>query len=215
MTKPRLLDVCCCQGGAAYGYHLAGFDPTGLDIAPQPRFPFPFIQGDALEYIAKHGHEYDVIHASPPCQAYSLTQRIQRNEHPDLIGPIREALEATGKPWVIENVPAAAPWLRNPIELCGAAFGLRTYRHRLFESNIPLVAPSHPKHSAQQVKMGRPVKAGDFYQAVGNFSGVAYARADMGVPWMTRDGIRESIPPVYAQHVGMQLLASLPAERAA
>lgn len=94
MTRPRLLDLFCCQGGAAMGYYRAGFDVTGVDIAPQPRYPFAFVQGDALEYVAAHGHEYDAIHASPPCQAYSKTQRIQGNQHPDLI--VGNARRATG-----------------------------------------------------------------------------------------------------------------------
>ncbi|MFE6852949.1 SAM-dependent methyltransferase [Streptomyces sp. NPDC057674] len=207
--RPRLLDAFCCQGGASAGYAAAGFDVTGVDLHPQPRYPFTFVQGDAIAYIRKHGHEYDVIAGSPPCQRYTLCQRIQGNEHPDLIGPAREAMEATGRPWIIENVPEAAPELRDPVTLCGASFGLHTYRHRLFESNLLLQVPKHPEHVHSTVKMGRPLREGDWYHAVGNFSNVPYVRRDLNVPWMSRDGIRECIPPVYAEYLGRQVLAHL------
>src|SRR6478609_1514313 len=103
----RILDLYCCQGGASRGYHDAGFDVVGVDIDAQPRYPYEFVQADAIEYVRAHGHEFDVIHASPPCQLYSKTHRIMKSDFPDLIGPTREALEATGKPWVIENVEDA------------------------------------------------------------------------------------------------------------
>ena len=131
----KLLDLFCGAGGAAMGYHRAGFDDiTGVDIKPMPRYPFKFIQGDALEYLAAHGAEYDVIHASPPCQAYSIMQHANhmRKDHPDLVDSVRDALKQTGKPWIIENVPGAP--LIDPILLCGLSFGLRVIRHRLFES---------------------------------------------------------------------------------
>lgn len=215
--KPRLLDLFCCQGGASAGYEAAGFEVTGVDLTPQSRyetrFPGRFVQADASEFVRAHGHEFDAIHASPPCQAYSLCQRIQGRQHPDLIGPTRDALEATGRPWVIENVPDAVGELRDPVVLCGAAFGLRTYRHRLFEAGGGLVLeqPTHAPHAAATVKMGRPLKEGDWYHAVGNFSNVPYVKADLDVPWMTRDGIRECIPPVYARWVGEHLLAHVTA----
>lgn len=207
MNRPRLLDLFCCQGGASAGYVAAGFDVVGVDIDAQPRYPYTFSRGDALAYLEAFGAQFDAIHASPPCQGYSNAQRIQGREHPLLIDGVRELLDALGKPYVIENVPGAP--LKAPVVLCGAMFGLRTYRHRLFESNVTLSVPEHPEHAVRQVKMGRPLQVGDFYQAVGNFSNVPYVRDDLGVPWMNRDGIRESIPPVYAQHIGAQLLAVL------
>jgi len=206
MSRPRLLDLFCCQGGASAGYARAGFDVLGVDINPQPNYPYPFVQGDAVYYLRAHGGDFDAIHASPPCQGYSNAQRIQKREHPMLIDVVREALVWLGRPYVIENVEGAP--LKDPVTLCGAMFGLRTYRHRLFESNVPIAVPAHPVHVERQVKMGRPVRPGDFYQAVGNFSNVGYARDDMGVPWMNRDGIRECIPPAYAEHVGRALLAA-------
>ncbi|WP_030149523.1 hypothetical protein, partial [Mycetocola saprophilus] len=126
---------------------------------------------------------------------------------PDFIDATRAAFELIGKPWVIENVPGAP--LHDPVELCGAMFGLGTYRHRLFESNIDLTAPEHPEHVAKVTKMGRPPVAGEFMHVVGNFSGVAEARAAMGIDWMTRDGLREAIPPAYSEWVGRHLIASV------
>ncbi len=204
----KALDLFCCQGGASAGYLAAGFDVTGVDTSPQPHYPFRFVQADAVAYVRDHGHEYDFIHASPPCQRYSKAQKIQRREHPDLITPTREALESTGRPWVIENVEEAARELRGPVTLCAAAFGMRTYRHRLFETGggFAFTPPEHPGHTAPLTKMGRPRQPGHFAHYVGNFSGVQDARDDMNVPWMNRDGIRECIPPAYAEWVGRQFM---------
>ncbi|OQQ18359.1 SAM-dependent methyltransferase [Streptomyces sp. M41(2017)] len=210
MTAPRVLDLFCCQGGAGKGYADAGFDVTGVDSTPQPRYPFRFVQADALDYLREHGAGFDFIHASPPCQFDSDCQRLRGNAHPDLIGPTRTALEATGRPFVMENVRGALPKLRTPVLLCGAMFAMATYRHRYFETGggFHLVQPRHPRHTAPQAKMGRPVPPGHYGQFIGNFSGVALARQVMGVPWMNRDGIRECIPPAYTQRIGTALLAS-------
>ncbi|WP_433341206.1 SAM-dependent methyltransferase [Streptomyces sp. CA-253872] len=215
--RPRLLDAFCCQGGAAKGYADAGFDVTGIDLNPQPRYPYPFIQGDAVAFLRAYGHEFDAIHASPPCQHDSACQRIQRNTHPDLIAPTRTALKATGRPWVLENVGGALPKLRRPVMLCVPMFGVRTYRHRYFEpgGGLTLPQPTHPEHTVPQAKMGRPVLEGWYGQHVGNFSGVAHAREVMGVPWMNRDGIRECIPPAYTAWLGTHLLARLTGAEAA
>ncbi|MFI9805042.1 SAM-dependent methyltransferase [Streptomyces sp. NPDC052301] len=208
--RPRLLDLYCCQGGAAKGYNDAGFDVTGVDKNPQPRYPFRFIQADATTFALEHGAGFDFIHASPPCQHDSDCQRIQNNAHPDLIAPTRTALETTGRPWVMENVGGASPKLRNPVMLCGPMFGLETYRHRFFETGggFHLTQPEHPAHTVPQAKMGRPVPPGHYGQFVGNFSGVELARRVMAVPWMNRDGIRECIPPAYAEHIGRAFLTS-------
>lgn len=214
-VRPRLLDLFCCQGGASMGYHRAGFDVVGVDINPQPHYPFDFVQADALEYLAEHGHEFDAIHASPPCQAHTKAQRIMGNEHEDFIPRTRLMLYGLNwhrtvnlhlppVPWVIENVPDSP--LLNPVVLCGAMFGIGTYRHRLFESNRTLRAPEHPEHTARHTKMGRPPKDGEFMHIVGNFSGADQAREIMGMPWATRDGLREAIPAVYTEWIGTQLL---------
>ncbi|MER7146944.1 DNA cytosine methyltransferase [Streptomyces xanthochromogenes] len=206
----RVLDLFSCQGGAAMGYHHAGFEVTGIDIAPQPRYPFTFIQADAVSFVREHGADFDFIHASPPCQLDTDCQRLRGNDHPDLIGPTRTVLEATGRPWVMENVRGALPKLRTPVLLCGAMLGIQTYRHRYFETGggFHLIQPRHPRHTTPQAKMGRPVPPGHFGQYIGNFSGVPQARTVMGVPWMNRDGIRECIPPAYTQHIGRAFLAS-------
>ncbi|MGW3913111.1 SAM-dependent methyltransferase [Streptomyces sp. NPDC005070] len=209
--RPRLLDLFCCQGGAGKGYDGAGFEVTGVDIAPQPRYPYAFVQVDAIAFVLAHGAEFDFIHASPPCQFHSDCQRIQGNAHPDLIAPTRAALETTGRPWVIENVGGAMPKLRDPVMLCGPMFHLATYRHRFFETGggFTLPQPRHPEHAVPQAKMGRPVPPGHYGQFVGNFSGVDHARHVMGVPWMNRDGIRECIPPAYARWIGTHARYSL------
>lgn len=195
----------CCQGGAGKGYADAGFEVVGVDIEPQPKYPFPFIQADALQMLrdASFVAGFDAIHASPPCQRYSLTQRIQDNSHPDLVDPCRELLQASGLPWVIENVEGAP--LLDPVMLCGAMFGLRTYRHRLFEASFSIDVPEHPQHAAPVRKMGRPRQPGEFAHYVGNFSGVQEAREDMEMPWASRDGLREAIPPAYTRLIGKQL----------
>lgn len=210
MRRPRLLDLFCGQGGAGMGYMRAGWDVTGVDIDPQLRYPFEFHQLDALKFLLEHHHEFDAFHASPPCQAFTNAQRIQGNDHPDFVKSIRAAFDLIGKPYVIENVEGAP--LRAPVVLCGAMFGLRTYRHRLFESNMPIEAPAHPEHVARNTKMGRRVQPGEFMHVVGNFSGVELAREVMGMPWATRDGLREAIPPAYAEHIGRQLIATLASE---
>ena len=209
MSRPRLLDVFCCQGGASRGYVDAGFDVVGIDIEPQPRYPFSFVQQDALTFLAEHGHEFDAIHASPPCQLYSLTHRINKSDFPDLITPTRILLEQTGLPWVIENVVEAAPEMHDPVMLCGSMFGIETYRHRLFESNMSLAVPAHPEHVARTTKMGRRPVDGEYMHIVGNFSGVDRARGVMSMPWASRDGLREAIPPAYTEHIGTQLISHI------
>lgn len=212
-SRPRLLDLFCGQGGAGWGYHLAGFDVTGVDIRPMPLHPAPmtFIHADALDHLRVHGHEYDAIHASPPCRAYTNARHSapRRYTHPDLVGPVREALKATGRPYVIENVPGAP--LHDPVLLCGAMFGLQTYRHRLLEASWGLAAhvPSHPAHEARTARMGRPAGPGEFHSFVGNFSGLEQAREVMQMPWANQDGIRQAVPPAYTRWVGKQLMELL------
>lgn len=182
-----------------------------MDLSPQPRYPFEFARADAIEYLKGHGHEFDAISASPPCQLYSATHRLHNRDWPDLIGPTRDAMNQTGKPWVIENVEDARPEMREPVTLCGAMFGLETYRHRLFETGggFSFAAPEHPQHVAKTTKMGRPVKDGEYMHIVGNFTGADRAREIMGMPWASRDGLREAIPPAYTEYIGTALMAHL------
>ena len=165
MMANRLLDLFCGAGGAAMGYHRAGFEEiVGVDIAPQKNYPFEFVQADAVEYVAEHGHKFDAIHASPPCQAYSIMRNLpwlKDKEYPMLIDPVRELLNGVGKPWVIENVMGAhlpAGWL------CGTMFGLPFYRHRAFESNWFWLQPGHPKHRVVigSESVGRPRRGETF-----------------------------------------------------
>jgi DNA (cytosine-5)-methyltransferase 1 len=186
------------------GYHQAGFtEIIGIDIEPMPNYPFDHRQGDALSEpdLLAAASGVDLIHASPPCQAYSRAQKLRRKGHPDLIHSTRELLLASGKPFVIENVPGSP--LRNPTVFCGAMFGLGTYRHRLFEAyGFLLPELPHPAHNKPITKMGRPPKSGEMMHVVGNFSGAVQAREAMGIDWMTRDELREAVPPAYAKFVG-------------
>ena len=211
----RIFDMFCKAGGAGKGYERAGFDVVGMDIEPQPNSPHETLVGDCLAvdpaWIAAN---FDAVHASPPCQAYSNAQRIQRRGHPDLIAGTRAILLASGLPYTIENVEGAP--LIDPVLLCGSMFtGLRVYRHRLFEVSYPVSRPAHHAHVVKQTKMGRPPKDGEFMHVVGNFSGVAAARAAMGIDWMNRDELREAIPPAYTEFLGRQLLAHIEAQRVA
>lgn len=207
--RPRLLDLFCGQGGAGMGYHRAGFDVTGVDIAPQPRYPFHFVRGDALDYLAAHGHEYAAFHASPPCQAYSpLNARCGYRHTVDLLPPTRAALLALGRPWVIENVPGAP--FRYYVMLCGGMFGLRTYRHRRFESSWYVLQPEHPAHVVRTSTRKRRADwdAGLHVSVTGNV-GVYVGREAMGIDWMTGAGLSQAIPPAYTEWIGRRLMAVL------
>ena len=207
MSKLRLLDLFCCGGGAGMGYHQAGFEVTGIDINPQPKYPFEFIQTDAIEYLRDNHHKYDAFHASPPCQANTkstLVHRANGKEYECFIERVRGLLAEIGKPFIIENTMDAP--LIKPVTLCGSMFGLKTYRHRLFESNINLTVPAHPEHIAKNTKMGRKPVPGEFIQVVGHFSGVPFAREAMGIDWLGQKELAQAIPPAYTKYLGKQLL---------
>ena len=223
----KLLDAFCGEGGAAAGYQRAGFDVTGIDIKPRfaKRYPGRFIHADAIDYITAHGHEYDAIHASPPCQTYSRAtagNKAARDKYAALIPQTRTALQAAGRPYVIENVDDAGPELINPIRLCGTMLGLTTtdddgtplelWRHRWFEASFPLREPSpcrhgryspqvagcydgarRDKHEARHIRKGGYVPPKPILERL------------IGIDWMTEHGLFESIPPVYAEWVGLQL----------
>jgi DNA (cytosine-5)-methyltransferase 1 len=220
MSGPWLLDAYCCAGGATRGYQRAGFRVTGVDLQPQPHYcGGEFIQADVLDLLADRSFlaQFDAVHASPPCQSDSQMSNCRRGlaeQYPQLIGPTRDALTAWGGPWVIENVDGADVARQdnlfgaNGLLLCGFMFGLRLYRHRLFESNFPLPGLHHPRHSIAASKAGH-WEPGTIISVSGNCAPVAEARAAMGIDWMPRDYLREAIPPAYSEYIGLQLMAAL------
>ena len=229
----RLLDLFCGAGGAGVGYHRAGFEVVGVDNRPMPRYPFEFHQADALEYLAEHYQEFDIIHASPPCQKYSTMTKGRWQDrlesHPDLIAPTRILLRKSGKVYIIENVEGARVGLINPILLCGTMFGLRTKygsqlrRHRYFElSNTFMLVPTcqHNKDSVigvygggQNLARRRLATIGAWGHAGGSSNrdnligfGTDDRRAAMGIDWMVGDELSEAIPPVYTEWLGRRIL---------
>lgn len=216
--KPRLLDLFCVAGGAAVGYHRAGFNIIGIDNKPQPNYPFTYIQADAIEALESwvrrgkfHGislSDFTAIHASPPCQAYSITNNIWKatDKHPDLVGPVRNLLRQAKLPFVIENVPGAP--LENPVVLCGVMFGLNVIRHRLFESQPAIEQPPHKKHE-KRASYGRTPKNGEYFTISGHFGDIEGGRRAMGIQWMNRPELAQAIPPAYTEFIGKQLFKAI------
>ena len=222
MGRPKLLDLFCGAGGCAMGYHRAGFEVVGVDHRPQPRFPFHFVQADALEYLEEHGREYACVHASPPCQRYSRASFTQnaRSKHPDLLATVRSRLQEVAFSWVIENVDGAP--VLHAVQLCGLMFGLKVFRHRWLESSHLLIVPNHPSHK------GKLIGKDGMCCVVGHGGGVsrrmrsqaAHLNRDgsggqqtkaewaeaMGIDWMTRNELSQAIPPAYMQFIGAQLM---------
>lgn len=227
-----LLDLFCGAGGAAVGYHRAGFDVMGIDIKPQPNYPFTFIQGDALAALQWQGtlrgglriEDFDLIHASPPCQAYTHARHIGhrgRSDHPKLISPVRALLKHSGLPFVIENVEGAARELRNPLLLCGSMFGLAVKRHRLFECSFPTLSPScfHGLWG-RAIYPGTPRSDGSrplsrIVNPMASGTGHTSFASAMGIDWMPPTGFRptnelqEAIPPAFTRYLGEQFLDQL------
>ena len=217
MSRPRLLDLFCGAGGAAMGYHRAGFDVVGVDINPQPRYPFEFVQMDALEAFDHFGwNDFDAIHASPPCQHFSQMSKCRpglAETYPDLVDPARQLLIASGKPYVIENVTGSP--LQNWAQVCGSGLGMTLQRHRWFESNVPLwgVPCAHGQnawnpdygHATGRKRRRVPV--------IGEWRIKKHLQDEaMGIDWMTLPELSEAIPPAYTEFIGNQLLAHLTTE---
>lgn len=206
--KRKLLDLYCKAGGASVGYACSpgsGFEIVGVDIAPQKNYPFKFIQGDALEFLEKHGHEFDFIHASPPCQRYSniAKQFKVHTNYPDLVEPTRKLLIATGKPYVIENVVGAP--LINPVMLCGSMFELKVRRHRLFEANFCI-----PQPKCDHKSQGRVVQVNGHSGGSSKRDGIKFGSVDdwkkaMDINWMTGAELAEAIPPAYTEYIGKSI----------
>lgn len=213
-----MLDLFCGAGGASVGYARAGFDVVGVDLAPQPDYPFEFVQADAL-LTRPYFEQFDLIHASPPCQRYAAitkgTNSRLRETYADLFGPTRELLAGFGKPYVIEN-PAARP----DIVLCGEMFGLRVIRHRRFElGGWGAEAPEHKPHRGRVAGMRHGVwYEGPYFAVYGNGGGkgtVPQWQNAMGIDWTdNRKSIAEAIPPSYTEYVGRAFRAHCQTEEA-
>ncbi|MEV5503663.1 DNA cytosine methyltransferase [Nonomuraea fuscirosea] len=217
----RVLDLFCGTGGAGMGYHLAGFEVVGVDIADQPRYPFAFHQGDAVEFVREHGRDFDLIHASPPCQAScTLTAGTNRGRvYPQLIPLVRRALREVGRPYVIENV-AGAP-IRKDVRLCGEMFSLAVIRHRFFElGGVNVPEPMHRHHRGRVAGMrhGR-WHQGPYFAVYGEGGGkgsVEQWQQAMGITWTSvRKEIAEAIPPAYTRYIGSHLHAALTGDQTA
>lgn len=217
--RPKALDLFCCAGGASEGLRRAGFDVTGVDLERHKRYPFEFIQADALTISLKG---FDFIWASPPCQGYTAMRHAPGAKGaPLLIDKVRKRLQKTGMPWCIENVEEAAWAMRDPITLCGSMFGLGAHgcqlqRHRLFECSFPIDGPEC-KHGTKPVigvygghARRRAASAGgrgtkDVW--IGGHK--AAASEAMGIDWMTLNELSEAIPPHYAEYIGRFALAQM------
>jgi DNA (cytosine-5)-methyltransferase 1 len=209
---PRLLDLFCGAGGSAAGYFRTGFtEIVGIDIRPQPRYPFTFLRCDWRKYLRKHWREFDAIHASPPCQCYTQASVIYGREHPDLVPAVRRALSRLPLPWVMENVPGA-PMADDAITLCGSSFGLGVRRHRLFEASFPLGDAPPCRHESQPSYL----TPGFGHSGVGAYvSGkrrrclVPEMQEAMKIDWMTRKEMAQAVPPVFAEWVGERLIGAI------
>ena len=203
----RLLDLFCGAGGAGVGYHRSGFEVVGVDINPQPHYPFEFYQSDAFDYLLEHGNEFDIIHASPPCQAYSeATPITTKSNHPRLIGVLHKLFVDIKKPYVIENVEGSRKYLKNPVMLCGSMFGLGVWRHRYFEIYpIFLMSPSTCQHNGHPVTINPPANARK-NQGKRNFEKEKVA---IGIDWMNKQEISQAIPPAYTEFIGKKLMETL------
>ncbi|MFE2995327.1 DNA methylase [Nocardia sp. NPDC059246] len=221
-SRPRLLDLCCCAGGAAVGYDRAGFEVVGVDIVDQPDYPYEFHRADAIEFLSAHAHDFDAVHASPPCQRSCTltagTNQALAQRYPQLIPAMRAALIASGRPWVMENVQGAK--LRRDVVLCGEMFGLGVIRHRVFElGGWKAPRPIHPRHRGRVAGYRHGERFDGPYVAVyGNGGGkgsVSDWQNAMGIDWTAdRRSLAEAIPPAYTAWLGAHLLARLGAPEA-
>jgi DNA (cytosine-5)-methyltransferase 1 len=201
-----VLDLFCGQGGAGMGYYCAGFDVMGVDLDNQPRYPFEFVQADALDYLAHADLSmFDLIHASPPCQRYSYGTNIRqstRGRHPDLVGPVRDALERTGIPYVIENVPGSP--VRADLKLCGCQFGLwRLKRERWFETSWKQEFDQPPcDHPEPVIYVYGHSPTRENIAKLGFNPSIADWQRAMGIDWMGRRGLSQAIPPAFTEYLG-------------
>jgi len=199
------------------GYSRAGFtEIVGVDNRPQPRYPFEFIQADALEYLAEHGQEFDAIHASPPCQYYSRLRHLpwlRDKTYWRSIPPTREGLKEIGIPYVIENVEDAGWDMEGNVNLCGRMFGLKIFRHRRFETPFLTLQPPHEKHhwtiTPGRASLSKRHHGLDGWGGAAGQSGVERHRVELDIDWMTGKELAQAIPPVYTEFIGKALLANI------
>jgi DNA (cytosine-5)-methyltransferase 1 len=225
-ARPLMLDLYCCQGGAATGYHRAGFDILGVDIKPQPFYPFPFVQADALEFLASADlSRFAAIHASPPCQFFTQMRASWRAQgvndgYADLLTPTLARLRPLTVPWVVENVVGAKAAMRPTLVLHGGMFGMGIHRPRVFESNILILAPAAPLTRSPVGVYDRGPRTVTHYRTRLNGNGkgrsemriartLDEARELMGMPWADWHGCKEAIPPAYTEHIGRVILEAL------
>jgi len=208
---PRLLDLFCGAGGAGMGYSRAGFDVVGVDHLPQPRYPFEFIEDDALSYLEglifdRRTTYFDLIHASPPCQDYSALLALQNGkQYEQLIPPIRDLLQQSGAPYVIENMVGAP--LIDPVLLCGSSFGLGVRRHRIFETYPPVyMRPPCAHHGTEPLDVTGTGGPGGRHRKPKNMKQASEA---MGIDWMKRKELTQAIPPAYCEFIGRELLRQM------
>lgn len=233
----RALDLFCGAGGVSMGLHRAGFDVVGVDLSPQPQYPFAFVQADALAPPVRLA-DFDFIWASPPCQAYTMMQALNtrgpKREHPKLVEPVREMLRASGVPYCIENVPGAP--MKGAFTLCGSMFGLGVRRHRLFEASFFVFTPpcqhgeGYPvpvwgdgRPSRQEVRKARralavygdhPQRPGDKTQRVNRARTLREGQIAMGIDWMDWRPLTQAIPPAYSEYIAKAFLAQQAREAA-
>lgn len=210
---PKLLDLFCGAGGAAVGYHRAGFEVVGVDIKPQPNYPFEFVRADANLFPLDG---FDAFHASPPCQDHSKASNATKRTHGTawmLINVINR-FAGLDSPWVIENVPGAKKYMPDAIVMCGSGLGLETLRHRLFLSNLDL-KPSICDHSLRDLWIevsGHSMQGHEYRRrkALGlPLDTIEDRRRALGIDWMNRNELSQSIPPAYTEWLGKQILHSL------
>lgn len=225
LTRPFALDLFCGGGGMGQGLADAGFEVVGVDLAEQPDFPFEFVRADALEVLDTWAGDFDVIHASPPCQLFTRASHLRKaqggeTQALDLLEPTRARLRHLGLPYSIENVEGAP---LHGVKLCGSMFGLAVQRHRIFESNVYIPQPACD-HKAFPVdpERGKPrpigvyhVLADDIPKGGRTARTLEEAQQAMGIDWLPWDRLKEAIPPAYGRYVGEHLLAAIAQERAA